>query len=137
MDKSAKYALPAFSFSNVLISDAAKHGSVAFTTVAYNAKQEGPYKLVPLHELSAELLLRMWREDCAPALAFMDQPTVLRQAFGAFGKDAVVAACTRWTRADRYRTVDRTWLAAGATATGNSANSQFTTAELASRVISR
>ncbi|HJP94387.1 MAG TPA: hypothetical protein VJ875_20675 [Pyrinomonadaceae bacterium] len=38
MDKSAcKYALPAFSFSNVLISDAAKHESVAFTSVAYNA----------------------------------------------------------------------------------------------------
>ena len=50
-------------------------------------------KLVAPHELSSELLLRVWRQNRASALACLDQPQILRYVLRTFRDDAQVAKC--------------------------------------------
>ncbi len=73
-----------------------------------------PHRHVAPHELSSQLLFRMWRQDRTPALACLDQPEVLRQVWPKFREDAVAAthlgyarSCLRWNVA-RARVSART-----------------------------
>lgn len=47
------------------------------------ASWKGTSELVAPHDLSSKFLLRMRREDRSPALAFLDQQTILRSMFRA------------------------------------------------------
>jgi hypothetical protein len=65
--------------------------------ITYNAssRQERTSRLVVPHELSSKLLLGVRGEDRPAALAYLDQPQILRQVLPAFPEDAFVATRLR------------------------------------------
>ena len=84
--------------------------------------KKGPHVIVVPHNLPSELLLRMWRQDRAAALAAMDQPPFLRQVFPRGTSEGLLAplgcsdirSLTNWN-------FDRTRFSTRAPATGDRA----------------
>jgi len=86
-----------------------------------SGRQERTSRLVVPHELSSKLLLGMRGEDCPAALAYLDQPEILRQMFPALREDALGTTRLRDSCVVVLRNRDRTRLPARTTATRDSA----------------
>lgn len=116
----------------MLISDAIDRGIGCFwrgSPIMRNRRQERTSRLVVPHELSSKLLLGVRGEDRPAALAYLDQPEILRQMFPALCKDALGTTHLRDSRDVVLRNPDRSRLPARTTATCDSAHGKRTHAE--------
>ena len=99
--------------------------------ITYNAEQqaERTSRLVVPHELSSKLLLGVRGEDRPAALAYLDQPEILRQMFPALREDALGTTRLRNDRDSVHRGSDRARLPARTAATRHSAYGKHTHTE--------
>ena len=72
--------------------------------------QERTSQHVDPHELSSQFLLSVWAEDCAAALACLDQPAFLRQVRSRVCEDELAQAIAFVSSAFALRCADRTRL---------------------------